>query len=173
MVQIGNVHIGKADTATQPNLDIGEAFLLSQHLYYRYVCLEKTNLYYKWANDTDLKGIIKIGLDYLEKEIGLIERQMDKYKVPQPTRSPKSVKVTVDVNDNSSINDQLIFEEIRLGCVAAVEKNLRNAIAILNNDSLRVMFINFVKEEMDIMLNCCKYGKAKGWLPVYPAYKTD
>lgn len=61
---------------------------------------------------------------------------MDKYKVPQPTRSPRSVKVT-------------------------------------NNDSLRVMFMNFVSDVLDIMLNCCKYGKLKGWLPVYPVYKAD
>lgn len=173
MVQIGNLHVGHAETATLPNLDIGEAYILSEHLYYRNLCLENSTLYYKWANDTELKGIIKIGLQYLQKEVDAVEKQMDKYKVPQPTRSPRSVKVTASVNDNSLINDQLIFEQIRHGCVAAVEKNLRNAIAILNNDSLRVMFINFVKEEMDIMLTCCKYGKLKGWLPVYPAYKPN
>jgi len=117
--------------------------------------------------------MIKAGLEYLEKEAAAIEEQMDKYNVPQPTRSPKSVKVTTSVNDSSLINDQLIFEHIRDGCMAATEKNLRNANAILNNDSLRVMFINFVKEEMEIMLNCCKFGKLKGWLPVYPTYKLD
>jgi hypothetical protein len=173
MVQIGNLHIGKANTAVQPKIDIGEAFILSQQLYYRYLCLERSQNYYKWANDTDFKIMIKAGLDYLEKEVAAIEEQMNKYNVPQPTRSPKSVKVTTDANNSSLINDQLIFEQIRDGCVAAVEKNLRNAIAILNNDSLRVMFINFVKEEMDLMLNCCKYGKAKGWLPIYPIYQAD
>ncbi|KJS80215.1 MAG: hypothetical protein JM58_19015 [Peptococcaceae bacterium BICA1-8] len=115
MVQIGNIHIGKSNTATQPKIDIGT----------------------------------------------------------QPTRSPKSVKITTNVNDSSLINDQLIFESIRDGCVAAIEKNLRNAIAILNNDSLRVMFLDFVKEEANVMLNCCKYGKLKGWLPIYPTFKAD
>jgi len=37
MVQIGNIHIGKADTATQPKVDIVEASILSQQLYYRYL----------------------------------------------------------------------------------------------------------------------------------------
>lgn len=173
MVQIGNFHIGKAETATQPKIDIGEAFLLSQQLYYRYLCVENTQQYYKWANDTELKAMIKVGSGYLTKEITALEEQMDKYNVAQPTRSPKSVKVTTNVNDTSLINDQLIFENIHNGCVAAIEKNLRNAIAILNNDSLRVMFIDFVKEEADIMLQCCRYGKLKGWLPVYPVYKAD
>lgn len=109
----------------------------------------------------------------MEKEIGVLEKQMDKYNVPQPTRSPKSVKVTTSANDKSLVNDQFIFENIRDGCIAAIEKNLRNAIAILNNDSLRVMFIDFVKEEADIMLQCCKYGKLKGWMPIYPTYKAD
>ncbi|MCL5935731.1 MAG: DUF3231 family protein [Firmicutes bacterium] len=173
MVQIGNIHIGKADTATLPTIDIGEAFILSQQLYYRYFCLEKTQQYYKWAHDTELKAMIKAGSNFIEKEIAAMEEQMDKYNVPQPTRSPKSVKVTTSANESSLINDQLIFESIRDGCVAAIEKNLRNAIAILNNDSLRVMFLEFVKAEADVMLQCCKYGKLKGWLPIYPIYKAD
>ena len=173
MVQIGNIHIGKTETATQPKIDIGEAFILSQQLYYRYFCLERTVQFHKWAHDVDLKTMIKAGIYYLEKEIAAIEEQMEKFKVPQPTRSPKSVKTTTSGNNSSSINDQLIFESIHHGCVEAIEKNLRNAMAILNNDSLRVMFIDLVKEELDIMYNCCKYGKLKGWLPIYPIYNAD
>lgn len=172
MVQIGNFHIGKANTASQPQLDIGEAFLLTQHLYYRYTCLEQTLHYYNWAHDADFKAMIKVGLHYLEKEVAVIEEQMTKYKVPQPSRSPKSVKIDL-TEGSSAINDPFMFELIRNGCVAAVEKNLRNANQILNNDSLRVMFVNFVKEEMELMINCCKFGKLKGWLPVYPVYKAD
>jgi hypothetical protein len=173
MVQIGNMHIGKANTTIQPKIDIGEAFLLSQHLYFRYLCLEQTHNYYKAANDTEFKKIIQLGIAYLEKEVTAIEEQMDKYNVPMPSRSPKSIKAPTNVNDSSLINDQFIFEQIRTNCAAAVEKNLRNALAILNNDSLRVMFIDFVKEELDILLNCCKYGKLKGWIPIYPPYKPD
>ena len=173
MIQVGNLHIGKANMVTPPRLDIGEAFILSQHLYYRYLCLEQTQKYYNWANDTDFKAMVKDGLKYLKKEVSLIEEQMDKYKVPQPSRSPKSVKISADMDNSTTINDQFLFEQIRIGCLAAVEKNLLNAMMILNNDSLRVMFIDFVKEELDIMLNCCKYGKLKGWLPVYPTYKAD
>lgn len=171
MVQIGNIHIGSADTATPPRIDIGEAFILSQQLYYRYVCLEQTIQYYNYAHDLDFKQVIKMGLSYLEKEVATIEKQMDKYNVHQPSRSPKSVRVSS--TNSSLINDQLIFEQIRNGCSAAVEKNLRNALMILNNDSLREMFINFVHNELDVMYNCCKYGKFKGWLPVYPVYKAD
>lgn len=172
MVQIGNFHIGKADKASPPQLDIGEAFLLSQHLNYRYTCIEQTIHYYSWAHDADFKAMIKLGLHYLEKEVAVIEEQMTKYKVPQPSRSPKSVKINL-IDGNTSITDQLIFEIIRNGCVAAIEKNLRNCIQILNNDSLRVMFVNFVKEEMELMIDCCKFGKLKGWMPVYPVFKAD
>lgn len=173
MVQIGNIHIGKADSATKPKIDIGEAFILSQQLYYRNFCLERNHQYYRWASDSEFKAMIKLGEQYLKKEIAALEKQMDKYNVPQPTRSPQSVKITTSSNDTSLINDHFIFESIRDGCIAAIEKNLRNAIAILNNDSLRIMFIDFVKEEADIMLQCCKYGKSKGWLPIYPMYQTD
>ncbi|KUO53141.1 MAG: hypothetical protein APF76_03620 [Desulfitibacter sp. BRH_c19] len=173
MIQVGNFHIGTTNSVTPPKIDIGEAFILSQHLYYRYSCLEQTHKYYNWANDADFVTLIKAGLNYLEKEISLVEEQLDKYKVPQPSRSPKSVKISKDVNNSSLISDQFLFEQMRNGCIAAVEKNLRNAVMILNNDSLRVMFIDFVKEEMEILLNLFKYGKLKGWLPVYPIYKAD
>jgi CDP-diacylglycerol pyrophosphatase len=65
--------------------------------------------------------MIKTGLNYLEKEVAEIEKQMDKYKVPMPSRSPKSVK-SYNANDSSLVNDQFIFEQIRDGCVAAVER---------------------------------------------------
>ncbi|EEG76027.1 DUF3231 family protein [Dethiobacter alkaliphilus] len=173
MIQVGNFHFGKADSAKQPQLDIVEAGILVQHLYYRYYCIEQTHQYYKAANDSDLKKMIKMGIEYLEKEVTLLEEQMEKHSVPMPSRSPKSIKAPVNVNDSSLINDQMIYEQIRSGCSAAVEKNLRNFLAIINNDSLRSMFTNFVKEEVEILLQCCKYGKMKGWVPVYPPYKPD
>ena len=173
MVQVGNLHIGKANTATPPKVDIGEAFILSKHLYYRYNCLEQTLQYNNWANDTDFKMVIEVGLNYLEKEISIIEEQMYKYKIPQPSRSPKSVKISADIINTTIINDQFLFEQIRNGCIASIEKNLHNAMMILNNDSLRLMFINFVKEEMEIVFGYFKYGKLKGWVPIYPIYQSD
>ena len=173
MVQVGNIHIGKSETAKEPKIDIGEAFILSQQLYFRYLCIEQTIKYYNAAHDPEFKLTIKLGLDYLEKEVAAIEEQMVRFKVPQPSRSPKSTKAAAASNDSELINDQFIFEQIRNGCMAAVEKNLRNATMIFNNDALRLMFVNFVKEEMDLMLKCCKYGKLKGWTPVYPIYKPN
>jgi len=76
MVQIGNIHIGKAESATQPKIDIGEAFILSQQLYFRHLCIAKSQYFYKWANDTELKAMIKTGIHYLEKEIAILEKDM-------------------------------------------------------------------------------------------------
>jgi hypothetical protein len=171
MAQIGNLHIGKADSAKQPVIDIGEAFILSQQLYYRQYCIEQTELHYQFANDYEFKSLIKRGQDYIKKEAAEIEKQMVKYNVPQPSRSPKSVKISL--KGNSITNDQYLYEQIRYGCKAAIENNLKNAFMIINNDSLRTMFVNFVKEEMDLLTNLIKYGKAKGWVPVYPEYKAD
>ncbi len=171
MVQIGNIHIGSADTATPTKVDIGEAFILSQHLYYRYFCIEQTIQYYNYAHDVDFKQVIKMGLSYLEKEAAATEKQMEKYNVPQPSRSPKSVKSATP--NTTLINDHFIFNQIRNGCAAAAEKNLRNAITILSNDSLREMFTAFLNNEMDLMYNLYKYGKLKGWMLVYPEFKPE
>ncbi len=170
MVQVGNVHIGKADSARQPVIDIGEAYILSQHLYYRHYCLEQTETHYQLAKDAEFKALIKRGLDYINKETAEIEKHMEKHKVPQPSRSPKSVKISFKTDGSTTFNDQYIYEQIRHGCKGAIEKNLHNAFMIFNSDLLRTMFVNFVKEEMDLLTNLLKYGKAKGWVPIYPAY---
>lgn len=169
MVKIGNINVGKAESA---KIDMGEAFLLSQHLYYRHFCLEQTKQHYHLVKDLDFRVFIKRGIDYIEKETAEIEKQMQKHKVPQPSRSPKSVMISLN-KDCDFPNDQHIFEQVRQGCGAAIEKNTRNAFMIINNDSLRDMFLNFVKEEMDLLSNLLKFGKIKGWTPVYPAYKAD
>ncbi len=173
MAQIGNLHIGKAESAKQPTIDIGEAFILSQHLYYRHYCIEQTELHYQLAKDHEFKAFIKRGQDYLKNEAAELEKQMEKYQVPQPSRVPKSVKITLKTNGNTIVNDQYIYEQIRQGCTAAIEKNYHNAFMIINNDSLRTMFLSFVKEEMDLLSSLLKYGKIKGWVPIYPTYKAD
>ncbi|HZK24919.1 MAG TPA: hypothetical protein VFC74_05985 [Oscillospiraceae bacterium] len=45
MVQIGNFHFGKADSAEKLNLSLQEAALVWDVLVSRYKCIEETNIY--------------------------------------------------------------------------------------------------------------------------------
>lgn len=122
MVQIGNIHIGKTDTAKKTPIDIGEAFLLSQQLYYRYTCIEITHHYLRMAHDPDFRLLIKTGLKYLEKEVNLLRQQMELYNIPQPSRSPRTVLTDTKESETSLLTDQIIYEQIHNGCVNAIEK---------------------------------------------------
>lgn len=173
MVQLGSIHIGRTTDATPPQLDIGEAFILADFLYFRYDCIEQTQLYYKAAHDPEFKKIIQAGLvATLNKQVDIIEKQLTKYKVPQPSREPKSLNTVTDsVIDSSIISDQFIFLRIFSGCKSYLAKHAQIIGSIINNESIRTIFIDMLKDEADIFHNLCKYGKLKGWLPVYPTYK--
>lgn len=174
MVQIGNFHVGKADTATPAKADIAEAHSLCKYIFLRHDCIEQSDMYYKVAHDDELKAILSKGMkNILEKEIAELEQVMKKYNVPMPSRVPRSVQSFVEENDSSIINDQFILMRLFNGCTQMVHIQTGIITSIVNNDSLRNMFVDFLKEEIEVFGHICKYGKAKGWLPNYPIYKAD
>lgn len=59
MVQVGNFHIGKAETTQRPSLDSGEAFLLWDMLVSRYDIIENTQIYQNFGHDPDLNYYCK------------------------------------------------------------------------------------------------------------------
>lgn len=57
MVQIGNFHLGAADTAKSPVLSAGEAYLLWDNLKARYDIIMATQMYLNHVHDLDFKAI--------------------------------------------------------------------------------------------------------------------
>ena len=166
MVQLGDLHIGKAETAKPPALDSGEAFFLWDQLISRYDIIEQTQIYLNFAHDPDFKYILKKGLEEtLEKQVDDLEKEMNIFKLPLPNRPPKSVRVTA----NSGImDDQMMFRQLFTGIQSFLESHIRTIRAITTNDPLRHKFIKFAKEELDIFESLCKFGKLKGWLLIPP-----
>ncbi|NLW07812.1 MAG: DUF3231 family protein [Clostridia bacterium] len=170
MVQIGNYHLGKAETATKPTLDCGEAFLLWDMLASRYDIIEMTQLFQNFAHDPDFKYLLQRGLTKtLEKEVNMMERELNRYNIPLPSRPPKSVRIPADTG---ILEDRFMFKQIFTGIQAFLDNHARTIRSIITNDPLRDMFINFAKEEFDIFNDLCKYGKTKGWLDIPPKYSS-
>jgi len=69
MVQIGNYHIGRSNTAKEAVINSGEVFFLWHFLLLRYGCIEKTKLYVQLIHDTEFKLVVQKELhNTLEKQ---------------------------------------------------------------------------------------------------------
>ncbi|WP_066638460.1 DUF3231 family protein [Desulfolucanica intricata] len=169
-MQIGNYHFGRAETAKKPMLDSGEAFLIWEQLVSRYDIIELTQIYQNFAHDPDFKLLLKKGLEEtLEKQVNILENEMNTFQIPLPNRPPKSVRVTANAE---VMEDRLMFKQIFSGIQNFIDNHIRSIRSIITNDPLRQILINFGKEELDIFNDICKFGKLKGWLQVPPRRTT-
>lgn len=168
MVQIGNIHIGTADTAVKPTINILEASLLWDFMVARYKCIEETQIYQNYAHDPDLKSMIKFGIDFLEKQVNELEKQMNLYKMPMPNRPPKSINQN---EDSIVFNDRFIFAQIFEGCQAFIDYLARMSRSITTNDPLRQAITRMLTDELFLFDKQVRFAKVKGWLEVPPVYK--
>lgn len=168
MVQIGNIHFGSADTAVKPTVNIVEAFFLWDFLVARYKCIEETQIYQNYAHDTDFKAMVKFGIDFLEKQINELEKQMNIYKLPLPDRPPKSI----NQGDNSVVlSDRFMFSQIFEGCQTYIDYLARATRSMTSNDPLRQMMTKFLTDELFLFDKLVRLAKVKGWLNVPPIYQ--
>jgi hypothetical protein len=63
-----------------------------------------------------------------------------------------------------------MFSNIFTGIVEAIDMHMRAVIETIKNDALRDLFLQFLKEEVDMFDKFLKYGKAKGWAKVTPIF---
>lgn len=169
MVQIGNFHIGQAETVKPPEVDSGEAFLMWDFLISRYSNIQLTQLLQNYAHDPDLKLLLNSGLTMIEHQVNKVEIELNRVQIPLPNRPPK----TVSTNVGSEVwSDQFIFGQIFTDIQSFLDQHIRIVRSIFTNDTLRKMFISFLNQEIDVFDNLCKYGKLKGWLSNPPMLKV-
>jgi hypothetical protein len=150
-------------------LDTGEAFHLFDHLSSRYDNIEKTQLYENFAHDVDFKAILIIGLQQtLEKQVNMLEHEMNKFGIALPPRPPKSVKTT---EGKDQYEDEKMFRDIFTGMQFMLELHATALRQCVTNDRLRKIYTKLLNDELSALDNWVKYGKAKGWLRPVPMYK--
>ncbi|MGI6684098.1 MAG: DUF3231 family protein [Bacillota bacterium] len=161
-MQIKDFHLGWAQSAVPPSIYSGEVYLLWDNLVSRYDIIQSTQIYLNAVHDEDFKIILRKGLmDILEKQVNILEREMNKYHLPLPDRPPKSVNFKIYGN---IIQDEFVFRKLFTGIQSFVENLIRTIKGMVYNDDLRKLFLQFLKEELASYDEICKYGKQKGWL---------
>jgi len=167
VVQIGNIHLGRAETAERPKLDAGEAFILWDLLLSRYDIIQKTQIYQNLGHDPDLKVLLTQGLSStLEKQVNILEREMNTFNLPLPARPPKSVRLP---EASGILEDEFMFRDVFFGMQGFLDYHARTIRSFTTNDKLRAQLINFAVDELHLFDLMVKFGKLKGWLRVPPS----
>ncbi|MEW6573397.1 MAG: DUF3231 family protein [Bacillota bacterium] len=167
-MQIGNIHIGRAENAEAPVADVLEVSAVWRELVSRYEVIQLTQLLQNFAHDTDLKLILTKGLmETLEKQVNKLEDEMNKLKIPLPERPPKSVKVP---STTGIFEDGLIYSLVFNGIQDMLERHIQHIRVITTKDGLRKTLIEFLQEEVNLFDKMVLYGKIKGWLKSPPKF---
>lgn len=167
-MQIGDLHIGRADKAEPPSVDIMEAAAIWEELTARYDIIQFTQILQNFVHDTDLKLIINKGLfQILEKQVNVLEEEMNVLQIPLPERPPKSVNIP---STTGLFQDEFIFSSVFVGIQHMMDRHIKHIRSITTSDRLRRIFIEFMQQEMEVFDNMVKYGKLKGWLKLPPKF---
>lgn len=169
-MQIGNIHLGKAETAVPPTLSIMEAALLWDMLIGRYKCIRETKIYHGCAHDPDWKALLQLGITFLENQARELEQQAKIYKLPLPDRPPLEVALP---GNNTVLNDRYTFSQVFEGCQTWIDFVARASRSILTNDPLRHIIIGFLNGELSLFDKMVKFAKLKGWLEPSPIFQIN
>jgi len=170
MVQIGNFHIGRYDSAHKPVLSTGEANSLWENLVARYDWDDTLELFVNFAYDQELVSLLKKYQTLLREQAKTLEARLAFYQVPLPNRSKKSISLEAN---SGVVKDEFIFrrfftgvQELLVLCSTAIK------ISVVS-ESLRTLFIDFISEQAEEFDKLCKFGKKKGWLQIPPPKKIN
>ncbi len=146
-----------------------EIWELWQHLYYRYIHIQKTKIYVRNVSDKDFQIILNKGIEILEKQAEKIERILLDYGVSLPDRYPKNIPGT---ETKENYDDEFIFHILLSAMKNATTVHGFALMEIVVNNRLRNLFKDLLFEEISLVDKLIKYGKIKGWVPLVPAYRT-
>ncbi|NLM21424.1 MAG: DUF3231 family protein [Peptococcaceae bacterium] len=165
-MQVKDYHVGWSQSVKPPEVFSNEAYFLWEALMSRYDTIQLSQIYLNAVHDADFKLIMKKGLmSILEKQVNILEQEMDRYHLPLPNRPPKSVKFFLTGN---VITDEFVFRRLSLGVQISIDNHTKAVVSFFYNDDLRRIFVEFLKKELEVYHAICKYGKLKGWLKSPP-----
>lgn len=156
---------------TKERLDTGEVYHLWDHLTSRYDSLEISQVFLSLAQDGDLLVLLNQGVNMtLNKQIKVLEKEMNHFALPLPEKPPNSIKTT---QDKDIIDDKLIFRRVFTGMQYMFELHAVSLKQNITNDRLRKIYITFLQEELSLYDKFIKYGKMKGWIRHVPIYSLS
>ena len=151
----------------QKLIDSREAYSLWDVLNSKYLVMEKLMVYENFAHDPDLKLVIKVMYNPLQRNINILEKEMQKYAVKSPDRN-RAAAVTPE--NPKTITDEFIALDIFVYFQEHIENLLRVFGSSVTNDSVRKMFKEMTKRTVEETNGMIYYLRNKGWLSKPPLY---
>jgi len=152
----------------QKELNIFEGGHLWNLLVSRYDVVERTQTLENFAQDPDLKLVIKSGLKILKKQIANLENIIKQYGIPLPKRPPVASESVINVE---VITDEFIFRSIFSGIQSFIPIHA-SALIHTTSPKFRETFLTMLINEVGIYDKLFIYGQLKGWILDPPAYRV-
>lgn len=160
-------------TTTQNNLaelNIGENYNLWDILAAKYFALERLNILRTFAHDPDLKALITVDIQDLEKDVAIMEKALEKYGIA----GANNHVLQPDASRNIEVfRDQFIAGEFFIFLQENIEMLLRALRLSTSNDEIRELFIMLVKDGINRADRMAEYLKIRGWTGVPPMYHNN
>lgn len=150
-------------------IDCQEAYNLWDSLTSRYDAIHQINIYQNFIHDKEFKLLVTHTFtELIDNQVNKIEKQMNAYQLLLPERPPKSVRTPTNTE---AYEDKYIASRYTSLLQDNITQQLRFIRTSLTNDDVRKMFVQFIKEEVDLYDSAVKYIKLKGWINTPPMYK--
>ncbi len=153
----------------QNQIDIREAYSLWDVLNSKYLVMDKMMLYENFVHDPDLKLVIQVLYKPLQKNINILEKEMEKYAIKSPDRNRAAA---ISPENPKTITDEEIATDIFIYFQEHIENLLRVFGSSVTNESVRKMFKEMTKRTVEETNTMIYYLRTKGWLSVPPIYKN-
>jgi hypothetical protein len=154
---------------TKLDIDCQEAYNLWDALKSRYDSIQLVHIYQNFIHDTDFKLLVTHTFNELiEEQAEELEKKMNTFQLQLLNRPPKTVKTP---SNTEAFEDKYIASRFLTVLQDNITQQLRFIRTSLTNDDVRKMFIEFLKEEIDLYDSAVKYVKLKGWIGNPPMYK--
>ena len=164
------ISIVKKAMGQQERLDIQEAFNIYNLLRARYVSAQTVQLFKNFVHDVDWEIVLDKFLKHFDKQVEILEKLAEQYRIIIPNRPPLDVKFATSIND---ITDDYIYKKIFHDLIAQLMSLIHAVRTTSTNDKLRTIIIQDLIIHFEDFDTLYKYGKLKGWEETYPVYKTN
>lgn len=158
----------KSTKDKQSLITVSEAWHLWGHLKDRYSVVYTTQILLNFAEDNDLKLVLKQGIKALQKQIIELENLSGEYGITLPRKPPAESNSTVPIE---GIDDIYIFRRVFRGIQAFVPVHTE-AFLTSTTTKVRQKFKQYLIEELDIYDKFVEYGKLKGFIFKPPAFRA-
>ncbi|KUO61342.1 MAG: hypothetical protein APF84_11965 [Gracilibacter sp. BRH_c7a] len=161
-------NIGATPQELQTKISVSEVWHLWELTSARYDALQETQFLEKLCEDGDFKIVIASGINTLKEQVERKEKIMVKYGIPLPERPPSN---TSFFEKSHEINDRYIYRQIFRGIQGFLHIHI-GSVSQATDPNMRKLFIDLLKEEVNIFDSFAEYGKLKNWVECPPSLRS-